>query len=304
MMTKIVVFTPTWLNEAGEPVIRPECRASVEAQQFDGVIEWEIGTYNPWPGRQMRNVVAQYQRGRASFLAGDGDAWLTFEHDMVLPDADAVQRLWNTMQKTGAGVVYGVYMLRHGAWVLNAWEYIGDHAMGESLTLYPAKLARAQAQGVARVAGVGWGCTLIRRDVVERFPVREGDGAGDLPFALDCLLGGVVAVADFGVACDHWDGELRLRAFGGAMQDRVKVKALQDVVVMDGRGSRVLERGKEYELGRVLVDDLMRAGYVTEVEISAAEGPDKKGEGEYAAVEAPERAVVGKGRRKRVGGGL
>ena len=155
MMTKIVIFTPTWLNEAGEPVIRPECRASVEAQQFDGVIEWEIGTYNPWPGRQMRNVVAQYQRGRASFLAGDGDAWLTFEHDMALPDADAVGRLWATMERTGAGVVYGVYMLRHGAWVLNAWEYIGDHAMGESLTLYPAKLARAQAQGVARVAGGG-----------------------------------------------------------------------------------------------------------------------------------------------------
>ena len=252
----------------------------------------------------------RYQRGRASFLAGDGDAWLTFEHDMVLPDADAVQRLWATMERTGAGVVYGVYMLRHGAWVLNAWEYIGDHAMGESLTLYPAKLARAQAQGAARVAGVGWGCTLIRRDVVERFPVREGDGAGDLPFALDCLLGGVEAVADFSVCCDHWDGELRLRAFGGAMQDRVKVLALQDVVVMDGRGSRVLERGQVYELGRVLVDDLMRAGYVTEAENSAADGPDavgvgdKTGEGEYAAVEAPERAVVRKGQRRRAGGEL
>ena len=189
-------------------------------------------------------------------------------------------------------MVYGVYMLRHGAWVLNAWEYIGDHAMGESLTLYPAKLARAQAQGVARVAGVGWGCTLIRRDVVERFPVREGDGAGDLPFALDCLLGGVVAVADFGVCCDHWDGELRLRAFGGVMQDRVTVRALQDVVVMDGRGSRVLERGKEYELGRVLVDDLMRAGYVTEAT-----------EPETATMVPAETTTMAKGRRRK-GGGL
>ena len=110
-MTKIVIFTPTWLDEKGEPVIRPECRASVESQVFDGEIEWEIGTYNPWPGRQMRNVVAQYQRGRASFLAGDGDAWLTFEHDMALPDEDAVGRLWATMQRTGAGVVYGVCLL-------------------------------------------------------------------------------------------------------------------------------------------------------------------------------------------------
>ena len=27
---------------------------------------------------------------------------------------NGVQRLWDTMQRTGAGVVYGVYMLRHG----------------------------------------------------------------------------------------------------------------------------------------------------------------------------------------------
>ena len=123
-----------------------------------------------------------------------------------------------------------------------------------------AERGGGRAEGGVGVAGVGWGCRWIRREVVGRFRVREGDGAGDLPFALDCLLGGVVAVADFGVACDHWDGELRLRAFGGAMQDRVKVKALQDVVVMDGRGSRVLERGKEYELGRGRVGDLGRGG--------------------------------------------
>ena len=295
MMTKVVVFTPTWLEADGEPVIRRECRVSVEEQVFDGAIEWEIGTYNPWPGRQMRNVVAQYQRGRESFLNGDGDVWLTFEHDMALPDADAVQRLWDTMERTGAGVVYGVYMLRHGAWVLNAWEYIGDHALGESLTLYPAKLASALLQGVARVCGVGWGCTLIRRDVVERFPVRGGDdGAGDLPFAYDCLYAGVMAVADFSVCCDHWDGELRLRAFGGRMSDTVRVLAMQDVVVMDGQGSRRLTRGQVYELGRTLVSDLMRAGYVTEV----PETPEP----ETAAVVAPERTVMTKGRRKRVGG--
>lgn len=294
-MTKIVVFTPTWLDGEGEPVIRPECRASLGGQVFEGELVWEIGTHNPWPGRQMRNVVAQYQRGREAFLAGDGDAWLTFEHDMALPDADAVQRLWDTMRTTGAGVVYGVYMLRHGSKVLNTWEYIGDHALGESLTLYPAKLARARAQGVVRVCGVGWGCTLIRRDVVERFPIRDdGSGAGDLPFAYDCLFAGVEAVADFSVGCDHWDGELRLRAFGGPMSDVVTVRAMQDVVVMDGRGSRRLERGQVYELGATLVDDLMRAGYVARVD---------EAEPETAAVEAPERSVMVKGRRKRPGGG-
>ena len=263
-MTKIVIFTPTWLDERGEPVIRQECRASVEAQVFDGELTWEIGTHNPFPGRQMRNVVAQYERGRASFLASDADAWLTFEHDMALPDAEAVQRLWDTMWTAGAGVVFGVYMLRHGSWVLNAWEYIGDHALGESLTLYPEKLKRAKVQGVARVCGVGWGCTLIRRDVVERFPIRGGDdGAGDIPFAYDCLYAGVKMVADFSVCCDHYDGELRLQAFGGPVSDVIRVRAMQDVTVMGSKGSQRLERGQLYEMARTLANDLMRAGYVT-----------------------------------------
>ena len=76
------------------------------------------------------------------------------------------------------------------------------------------------------------------------------------------------------------------------MQDRVKVRATQDVVVMDGKGSRLLERGKEYELGRVLVDDLMRAGYVTEAT-----------EPETATMVPAETTTMAKGRRRK-GGGL
>lgn len=264
-MAKVMVFTPTWVRPDGQMAMRPETRAAVEGQVFDGELAWEIGLHNPFPGQSHRNVLAQYQRGREAFLAGDADAWLTFEHDMTMP-ADGVQRLWETMERTGAGVVYGVYMLRHGSWVLNAWEYIGDHGLGESLSLDPVKLATARAAGVARVCGVGWGCTLIRRDVVARFPLRDDGGAGDVPFAYDCVFGGVMAVADFGVACDHFDGGLRLRAFGGAMNGYVKVAALQDVVVLDGRESRRLVAGNEYEVGRVLANDLVRAGYVEVIE--------------------------------------
>jgi hypothetical protein len=250
-MTTIAIFTPTWqTDDEGNTAMRPECRASVEAQVFDGALTWEIGLHNPWPKQKMRNVVAQYQRGRESFLASDADAWLTFEHDMTMPP-DGVQRLWDTMQRTGAGVVFGVYMLRHGTKVLNAWEYIGDHALGESLTLYPEKLARARAQGVARVSGVGWGCTLIRRDVVERFPITpRDDGAGDIPFAYDCLYAGVEMVADFNVACDHFDGALRLRPDGDDMSDRVEIEAIQDVTVTDGRQSRRLLAGAAVHTGR------------------------------------------------------
>jgi hypothetical protein len=59
---------------------------------------------------------------------------------------------------------------------------------------------------------------------------------------------------------------------------------------MDGRGSRVLERGQVYELGRVLVDDLMRAGYVTEAT-----------EPETATIAPAETTTMAKGRRRKGG---
>jgi hypothetical protein len=78
---------------------------------------------------------------------------------------------------------------------------------------------------------------------------------------------------------------------------------LQDVVVMDGRGSRVLERGKEYELGRVLVDDLMRAGYVTEATSDERRVTSEEGEPETATMAPAETTTMAKGRRRK-GGGL
>ena len=164
---RVLAYTATWL-EKGEPVMRPECRASVESQVFDGELVWEVGLENPWPYPTHKNVLAQYQHARLLALAGGYDALWTVEHDMV-PPADALQK----MSYTPAGVVYGVYLLRHGSWVLNAWEYVGERNLGESLTLYPGKVAAARKQGSVRVSGCGWGCTLIHRPVLERVEFHD-----------------------------------------------------------------------------------------------------------------------------------
>lgn len=315
---KVFVFTPTWIKDGdGTLAMRPETQASVEAQEFDGEIVHEIGTFNPFGDRSHRNVLAQYQRARRMFLESDADAFMTFEHDMTMP-ADAVQKLSDELRR-GAGVAYGVYMLRHGSLVLNTWEYIGDHALGESLSVHPKKLAAARKARVVRVCGCGWGCTMFRRDVVEQIEFHDGGGqnpAGDLAMAHDALFRGIRSVAVMDVACDHYDGELRLRPYGETMADSVKVIAMQDVVVLDGMGTRKLQRGETYEIGRVLASDLMRAGYVRplEVENSAVDVENsaagkRNGDGmtdlsrepETAAIEPNERTVMKKGRRKRVG---
>lgn len=251
---RVLCFTPTHGR-----LLRKETVASVKAQDWAGELVHEIGRRNPYPGRDMRNVLVQYEHGRALALAGGYDALWTVEHDMEVPP-DALSALW----ATGAPVAYGVYLLRHGVQVVNAWEYSGDRNLGESLSLRPARLRQALAQGVVRVSGVGFGCTLIRREVLARIPFRSGDEgteAPDVPFAVDCLRANVLQVAHFGVLCGHWDGETWLRI--GAQGQTTAVVARQTVVVSVDGESRRLVAGERYELPGELARELGRAGYVT-----------------------------------------
>ena len=75
-------------------------------------------------------------------------------------------------------VAYGVYMLRHGSLVLNAWEYAGPNALGESYSLQTRRYPRIVPEGIVRVSGIGFGCTLIRREVMERLQIHGGGGQG------------------------------------------------------------------------------------------------------------------------------
>ena len=256
---RVLVFTPTF--GAGP---RHETMASVMAQRFAGSFVHEVSWHNPYPGADLRNVLAQFERGRALALAGGYDAMLTVEHDMRLP-GDALQLLWDT----GAPVAYGVYVLRHGAEVLNAWEKLPGNSlnMGESYTLRRDRLQTAIKQGVVPVSGVGFGCTLIRRNVMERIPFRSGgDGteAPDMPFARDCLKLNLAQVAHFGVACGHWDGQRWLEALGGSTHAAMRVRANRNVTANIAGDTVRLVSGQEYELSDAdTVLDLQRAGYIT-----------------------------------------
>ena len=102
--------------------------------------------------------------------------------------------------------VYGVYVLRHGARVLNAWRHTNGGYVGMSLTMFPKMLSRAKKQVIARVSGVGFGCTLIRRFALEKVdfhPARSGHPVPDVPFAEDCIRNGWAQLAHFGVECGH-----------------------------------------------------------------------------------------------------
>jgi hypothetical protein len=150
--------------------------------------------------------------------------------------------------------------------VLNAWRYEGARNLGQSLTLYPEQLRAARSSGrPVRVSGCGFGCILIRRPIVERFPFHGGDDhqhAPDIPFAIDVLRAGIVSLARFDVACDHYDQGVRLGASGEAMTDMATVTALQNVNVLAGGQVLRIEAGRQYEVSNADAGELERAGFV------------------------------------------
>lgn len=240
--------------------MRAETKASIEAQITDIKCTWEIGRHNPFPGEKMKNVVAQYQRARQMALEGGFDALLTVEDDMVIPQ-DAVQKLY----ETDAPVVYGVYMLRHGTHTLNAWQYINKRNLGMSLSLYPDEAKKGFEQGWLQVCGVGWGCTLIRREVLEAVQIysNEPTDAGDLTFARNCQDAGFVSIARFDVPCLHIEPDgnvLDPRKNDGTVS---RVYALTDLVANVGGSSQVMKKGRYYTVPNEIGSELARAGYVT-----------------------------------------
>jgi hypothetical protein len=234
-MPKLLVFTPTY--GAGP---EPATLASIAAQVFDGDLTHEVSWLNPYPGKDMRNVVAQYQIGRQMTLDGGYDAMLCVEHDMVLPP-HAAQTLWDD----GSPVVYAVYRLRHSTFVLNAWRKKGRR-LGKPMSFYSNEIQQARQAKRVEVGGLGFGCTLIRRQVLERIPMRnEDNNAPDTPFAKDCLKHGIQQIARFDVACQHIENGVVLEPFGeGGIANRVY--ALRDAQLPFNGDMWMLERGRYY----------------------------------------------------------
>lgn len=288
---KLLIYTPTYGDR-----LRPECRASVEAQETQHAWEWIIDDDDPFPAPDHRNVLAKYQRAKTRALAGGFDALVTVEHDMVLP-VDAFEKMANTRE---GEVVYAPYVLRHTAYVLNTWQYVNNHNLGMSLSMYPQELKRFAKLGVGRISGCGWGCTLIKRAVLERIPFHDGNGAnppGDIQFAIDCLRAGVVAVGRFDAPCGHFNEEGKLLMTYEDAPELMRVEALQNVTASVGGQSVKMVAGMRYTVNRTDAWELERAGYVR---IRPTE-PEPVAEVERAVVEAPERAVLPVAKRKRKG---
>ena len=125
------------------------------------------------------------------------------------------------------------------------------------------------------MSGAGFGCTLIRRDVLERINPRggtEADRYPDLPFAQDCIRQHVRQVARMDVPCLHWceDVQMWLHPKIHSVGKLMLVDVLQSVN-LNAQGQTVrLVAGELADLPEDVAHDAERAGFVRVV-ASAAE---------------------------------
>lgn len=255
-MPRVLVYTPTYDNG-----LQSETVASVEAMQFDR-FDWVVSEENPHPGRDMRNVVFQFQKGRRLALEGGYDAMLCVEHDMIVP-IDALRTLWGT----DAGVVYGCYQFRHLMYAVNLFRYEGTQGVGMSLSLYPRDLVYARRRGWIEVSGAGFGCTLIRREVLQAIPFRSTGNAPDLPFATDCVQKRIQQIGRTDVVCGHIDNVWTHRTLWpfdeGSLGMVARVIANQNVTILDDSRSVPMVRGRYYSIGIHAAIEAQRAGFLT-----------------------------------------
>lgn len=204
MSDRVLIFTPR-LRAFGRALQSVYAMRQAWGHPIDCL---EIQNDQPWPGTQgidsYRNVLNLYQQARRVLLA---DArythLLTIEDDMVVP-RDALHKLMSL----GADVAYSLYCWRWGPpHRLSAYRYLFEDNGSSWGNNEPHTARRLLETGTPiDVAGVGLGCTLIKRGVLEALDFRIGDAArtaNDWYFACDCQKAGFRQVAHFGVQCGH-----------------------------------------------------------------------------------------------------
>lgn len=201
----VLVYCPL---RPGDPRAEPEAIASILDLDWSGPLEIVFGKEDRKRGPKdeleaNRNITRKYNTARNMALSGGFDALMTIEADMIVPP-NALRRL----SEVEADIAYGLYVSRHGRhpWLTLSKvteDVRGSQGLGETWE------ERSRMWGeVVETAGVGLGCTLIHRQVLERIQFRCEDKyiANDWYFSVDARAAGFSQKHDCSVVCGHIQG--------------------------------------------------------------------------------------------------
>jgi hypothetical protein len=193
---KVLIYCPMFPTE---PRIRPATLRSILAQDWYAPHEVVFGkndTVIPEArGEKLADIARKYNQARELVLKGGYDALLTVEADLILP-TNALTRL----AEVDADVAYGLYVSRHN----NNWYlYTSGPERGRQAGR-DKEFRRAVWGKVVESVGIGTGCTLIHRRVLETLSFEAAPGvAHDWNFSKACQAHGFRQAHDCGVVCGH-----------------------------------------------------------------------------------------------------
>ena len=164
---KILCYTPLHPDYG----IKPAALASIMALVHDDVLDIHFSSGdNPFKGG-WKNVTYQHNKARTMALAGGYDALLSIEADMIIPP-DTIERLI----EANADIAYGLYVWRHKPRRWSAYKTLSLWG-GESVSYnHDGQDARDAWNNIIDVAGLGMGCTLVNKSVLEQITFRLHDG--------------------------------------------------------------------------------------------------------------------------------
>lgn len=180
--------------------IEPETLNSIFYLQWSkGALDLMMTRDNAY-GAPHLNVMYAYAKAREACLKGKYDALFIVESDIIIPP-DALEKL----SEVDADVVNGVYMWRVGEPLISAYRYTPDDGGWPDISYskLPSELKSLWGKTV-RTSGLGFGCCLIHRRVLEEVGVRTVEKAWcDWWFYVDVNRKGFVVKHDFSVLCGH-----------------------------------------------------------------------------------------------------
>lgn len=198
-----MVYTPL---APTQPKIELQTMQSIMALDWDQSLDIVLGREDmdkrPAEGDGFQNITAKYNWARALALAGNYDALLTIEADMVVPPM-TLHRLTNT----DASVSYGLYCSRRAKkrWLL--FDEVTEHPFKAEYAGETRNERMDMWGQVVESKGMGMGCTLINRAVLEKVMFRcpNPTVCCDWYFSVDCQRLGFSQAHDCGVVCGHID---------------------------------------------------------------------------------------------------
>jgi hypothetical protein len=195
---KVLFFVTT---HPQAPYIYPTCWRSILDIRWNGPYEMVVAM-DKFPDvlsgdEKTKNYSEKYIRAQKYFLASDCDAMLTLESDHIFPP-NALEK----MIKVKADIVYGLYCSRPNkkhVWMLRRGENIGIVTAD-----YSPEFMRSVWNKVVPSDGLGTGCTLIHRKVIEELEFKYSPGLGhDWYLAKEAKAAGFIQMHDCRVIIGH-----------------------------------------------------------------------------------------------------